>query len=110
MRRWISITTFVAAAAVATAPATGSAKTDRVRAVSCTLELFAQGAATPAGVHLGLTSCSRPFGSGLHYNSYTVTPTTPGNGTVVATSPGCCTSTTSHPPSRIGRPLPTPHA
>jgi hypothetical protein len=56
----------------------------KVTKVSCTLELFAQGAPNPSGIHFGHASCPRTFGKGLHHNSYTVTPTGPGQGNVAA--------------------------
>ncbi len=84
-RRSIITTAFVATAVLAIGPATGApAKSTKTTSVSCTIELFAQGAPNPSGIHFGFTECSKPFGAGLHFNEYTVTPTGPGTGSVVA--------------------------
>lgn len=78
-------TTFVMAVALAAAPATAApAKQKKVTAINCTLELYAQGAPTPSGIHFGFPHCTKPLGKGLHFNEYTVTPTGPGTGTVAA--------------------------
>jgi hypothetical protein len=70
----------LAAAPLAGAPAQG----DKVTKLTCTLELNAQGAPNPSGIHLGFAKCPQPFGKGLHHNSYTVTPTGPGQGSIAA--------------------------
>lgn len=85
-RRWIFTTTLLATAGLAAAPLGGaSAKGDTVTKLTCALALNAQGAPNPSGIHLGFAKCPRPFGKGLHYNAYTVTPTGPGQGRIVAT-------------------------
>ena len=88
MRRTLMITAALATtAALAAAPATGVAKkSSSAKTFSCTLELIAQGAPNPSGIHFGFATCPKPFGQGVHYNSYTVTPPGPaGPGTVTAT-------------------------
>lgn len=89
-RRPILITgAVIAAAALAAGAGSGaSALSTAPKAVSCTLELFAQGppnpSASPSGIQFGFVACPRPFGKGVHYDSYTVTPTGPGHGTIAA--------------------------
>lgn len=84
-RRWIFTTALIASAGMAAAPLGGAwAKGGKVTTLTCTLELNAQGAPNPSGIHFGIPSCPGTFGKGLHHNSYTVTPTGPGQGTVAA--------------------------
>lgn len=88
MQRTALITTACATAAVlALAPATGvAAKAKPAKALHCTLELFAQGAPNPGGIQFGFATCPSPFGKGVHYSAYTVTPPGPGGpGTVTGT-------------------------
>ncbi|HEV2775579.1 MAG TPA: hypothetical protein VGV90_08310 [Solirubrobacteraceae bacterium] len=85
-RRWIFPSALLASAGLAVAPSGGaSAQGDRVTKLDCTLALNAQGAPNPSGIHLGFARCPKPFGRGLHHNSYTVTPSGPGQGSVAAT-------------------------
>ena len=81
----IIIFTLVATIAVAAIPASGLSATSQKTKLRCSLQLFAQGAPNPSGIQFGIPTCSRPFGTGLHYSSYTVTPTGPGQGTVAGT-------------------------
>ncbi len=84
-RRWILPTALIATAGLAAAPAGGAAaKGDKVTKLECALALNAQGAPNPSGIHFGFATCPKPFGKGLHHNSYTVTPTGQGQGTVTA--------------------------
>ena len=84
-RRWILPTALIVTAGLAAAPAGGAAaKGDKVTKLECALALNAQGAPNPSGIHLGFATCPRPFGRGLHHNSYTVTPTAPGQGSIAA--------------------------
>ncbi len=79
-------TALVAAVALAGGSAGGaSAKHGKVTTLDCTLQLYAQGAPNPSGIHFGFTHCPKPFGEGLHFNEYTVTPTGPGTGAVAGT-------------------------
>jgi hypothetical protein len=80
VQRTARITSAVVTAAVlAIAPATGAAaKKKPATAFSCTLELFAQGAPDPSGIQFGFATCPSPFGKGVHYSAYTVTPPGPG--------------------------------
>ena len=85
-RRWILGTGLMAMATLALAPSGGAwAQAGKVTTLTCTLALNAQGAPNPSGIHFGFAKCSQPFGKGLHYNSYTVTPTGPGQGSIAAT-------------------------
>ena len=85
-RRWILPAALLAGAGLAVAPlGAASAQGGKVTKLDCTLALNAQGAPNPSGVHLGFAKCPRPFGQGLHHNSYTVTPTGPGQGSIAAT-------------------------
>ena len=86
MRQGRIFTTMLAAtAAVAVTASSGAAaKPVKVTKLACSLQLNAQGQPNPSGIHLGFASCSRPFGKGLHHNAYTVSPTSPGHGTVTA--------------------------
>lgn len=84
-RRSIIAAALAATAALTTLSATGVAAKPKMTKVNCTLELFAQGAPNPSGIHFGIPSCPGTFGTGLHHNSYTVTPTAPGQGTIAAT-------------------------
>lgn len=67
----------VASAALAVAPATAApAKSKKAKSFSCTIDNYALGQPTPANPtvdHLGVVSCPKPFGEGLHYNSTTIT-------------------------------------
>ena len=84
-RRWIFPSALLASAGLAAAPLGGaSAQGEKVTKLDCTLALNAQGAPNPSGIHFGFATCPRPFGKGVHYNSYTVTPTGPGQGTIAA--------------------------
>ncbi len=84
-RRSIITTALAASAALAVSPGIGAAaKSPKVTKLTCTLAMNAQGAPNPSGIHLGFATCPRPFGRGLHYNSYTVTPTAPGQGSIAA--------------------------
>jgi hypothetical protein len=83
-RRLIIATTVVLTAASSLAAATVQAAKHKVTKVNCTLQLFAQGAPNPSGIHFGIPACPGTFGKGLHYNAYTVTLTSPGHGTITA--------------------------
>ena len=87
-RRLIVTTALLATAALAAGPATGApAKTNNAKQFTCAIEMYAQGppqGTPPSGIHFGFVTCPKPFGGGLHYNSYTVTPTGPGQGTISA--------------------------
>lgn len=83
-RSWVvSTAALIATAGLAATQAGGaSAKRDRITQLECTLALNAQGAPNPSGIHLGFATCPKPLGKGVHYSSYTVTPTGPGQGTI----------------------------
>jgi hypothetical protein len=82
-RRWIITAGLVITAALGLPPGSGaSAKGVGTKKLTCTLQLYAQGAPNPSGIHFGFASCPRPFGRGVQHNAYTVTPTSPGHGTV----------------------------
>ena len=84
-RRWIVSAALIASAGLAAAPLVGaSAQGDKVTKIECALTLNAQGAPNPSGIHFGFATCPKPFGKGVHHNSYTVTPTGPGQGTIAA--------------------------
>jgi len=85
--RSIITATLVAATSALAAPAAGGAvaKAERVTKVTTKIELFAQGAPNPSGIHFGFVRSPRPLGSGVHYNAYTVTPTGMGRGSVAGT-------------------------
>ncbi len=84
-RRWIFTAALMATAGLAAAPHSGaSAKAGKVTKLTCTIAMNAQGAPNPSGIHLGFVRCPQPFGNGLHHNSYTVTPTGPGQGSIAA--------------------------
>lgn len=84
-RRRIFTAVLMASAGLAVGPLGGAAAHgEKVTTLTCTLALNAQGAPNPSGIHLGFAKCPKPFGKGLHHNSYTVTPTGPGQGSVVA--------------------------
>ena len=86
MRRAPIITSaLVAVAALAAAPAAGTTGSKKATKLSCEIALFAQGAPSPSAMHFGKSTCPAPFGRGLHYDEYTVTPTTAGQGTVTGT-------------------------
>ena len=83
--RWIGSTALIATAGLTALSAVGaSAQGANVTKLDCTLALNAQGAPNPSGIHFGFATCPKPFGKGVHYNSYTVTPTGPGQGTIAA--------------------------
>jgi hypothetical protein len=84
MRSTTIITTALAAAIAIGASAGATAKPAKATKLNCTLELYAQGAPNPSGIHFGVPTCPAPFGKGLHYNSYTVTLTSPGHGTIAS--------------------------
>jgi hypothetical protein len=86
MRQGRIFTTMLAvSAAVALAPGSGvAAKPAKVTRLACSLTLNAQGQPNPSGIHLGFAACPAPLGRGLHYNTYTVTPTSPGHGTIAS--------------------------
>ncbi|CAN5616675.1 hypothetical protein BH20ACT17_BH20ACT17_05900 [soil metagenome] len=84
-RSWILSAALVATTALALAPAGGAAKSNKTTQLSCALELYAQGMPNPSGIHFGFVKCPSPFGKGLHYSAYTVTPTGMGTGTVAGT-------------------------
>ncbi|MEA2220047.1 MAG: hypothetical protein QOJ35_2673 [Solirubrobacteraceae bacterium] len=86
MRRSFIITTaLVAGAALAAGGAAGApAKSAKTR-ITCTLQLFAQGppqGTPPGGIQFGFPACPRPFGTGVHYDAYTITPTGAGQGSI----------------------------
>ncbi len=83
-RRSMIAVALVLAAGLTVATTAGIAAKPKVTKVSCTLELFAQGVPNPSGIHFGIPSCPGTFGRGLHHNSYTVTPTGPGQGSIAA--------------------------
>lgn len=86
MRRAPIITSaLVAAAALAVAPTAGATGSTKATKLSCEIAVFAQGAPTPSGMQFGKSTCPAPFGKGLHYDEYTVTPTAPGQGTIAGT-------------------------
>jgi hypothetical protein len=86
MRSRSIITTLVAVTALAIgADAGASAHAAKAKHISCTFELYSQGApqgTPPRAISFGLVACPRPFGDGVHYGTSTVTPTGPGQGTV----------------------------
>ncbi|MDX6690942.1 MAG: hypothetical protein QOG15_2399 [Solirubrobacteraceae bacterium] len=83
---WIITTALVTIASVAIGSGTGaSAKNNKTKHFSCALQLFQQGplqGTPPTGISFGFVSCPAPFGNGVHFGSATVTPTSPGHGTV----------------------------
>ena len=84
-RKWILPAALLAGAGLAASPlGAASAQGGKVTTINCTLALNAQGAPNPSGIHLGFARCPGSFGKGLHHNSYTVTPTGPGQGTIAA--------------------------
>ena len=81
-RRTILATAAVAAAAVAAATG-AAAKSVTPRSVPCTLAIFAQGPpANGTGIQFGRVNCPRPYGKGVHFDTYALTPTGPGRGTL----------------------------
>jgi hypothetical protein len=84
MRRSAAITTaLAAAAAVALLPGGAAAAVSaKAKKFHCGLELIAQGKPNPSGSHFGFARCPAPFGKGLHYNTYTVTPSSPTSGAI----------------------------
>ena len=100
-RRWIVPAALMATAGLAAAPVGGAAaQGDKVTKLECALALNAQGAPNPSGTHFGFATCPKPFGKGVHYNSYTVTPTGPGQGR----SPRASRTTTTSARRAGGRP------
>lgn len=83
-RRPIIVTAIAMTTALTALTPPGLAAKAKVTKINCTLQLFAQGAPNPSGIHFGIPSCPRTFGTGLHHNSYTVTPTGPGQGSIAA--------------------------
>jgi hypothetical protein len=87
-RRWIAPTALLATA-VALGPVTGApAKANKQVKVGCALALTALGppqGTPPVGNSFGFVQCDSPLGNGVHYGSATVTPTSPGNGTIAVT-------------------------
>ena len=90
MRRPSIILTAVIAAGTLTLVVAGGApaKSERRTTLDCSLSIFAQGppqGTPPSGIQFGFAECPRPFGRGLHYSAYTVTPSGPGRGTIAGT-------------------------
>jgi len=88
--RSIITTALIAGAALALGAATAAPAKNAKKSTTlgCSLQLLAQGPpqGTPArGIQFGFATCPRPFGSGVHYDAYTVTPTGPGQGTIAGT-------------------------
>jgi len=84
-RRTIITTAIMASTALAASAGSGaSAHGTNLTAITCTLDLFAQGMPNPTGIQFGLVACPRPFGKGAHFDTLTVTPTGPGHGTIAA--------------------------
>ena len=81
-RSIITIALVATSALAVVASSAAPAKTAKTTKLTCSLQLNAQGAPNPSGIHFGIPTCSAPFGKGLHYNAYTVTPTGPGRGSV----------------------------
>jgi hypothetical protein len=77
-------TALAAATAVALLPggAAAAAKSTKAKKFHCTLEQIAQGKPNPSGSHFGFARCPAPFGKGVHYNTYTVTPSSPTSGAI----------------------------
>ena len=76
-------TALAAATAVALLPggATAATATKKAKKFRCGLELIAQGKPNPSGSPLRLRpACPAPFGKGVQYNTYTVTPSSPTSG------------------------------
>lgn len=85
MERTKSIATALAAAtAVALLPGGAVAATaaKQAKKFHCSLELIAQGKPNPSGSHFGFARCPAPFGKGVQYNTYTVTPSSPTSGSI----------------------------
>ncbi len=84
MRRTPIITSaLLATAALAVGASSGaSAHGKHQTNVTCSLALLAPGPPNPSGIQFGFVACPRPFGKGLHYDAYTVSPTSPGHGTI----------------------------
>jgi len=85
MRRTTIITTALAATAALAVGPVGGASAKKATQLDCGLKLFAQGQPNPSGIQFGFVTCQEPFGNGVHYDEYTVTPTSPGHGTIAAT-------------------------
>ena len=77
-------TALVAATAMALLPggAAAAAKSTKAKTFRCALELIAQGKPNPSGSHFGFARCPAPFGKGVQYNTYTVTPSSPTSGSI----------------------------
>lgn len=76
-RKRLITAALVTTAAIAATPATGAtAKSGRETKLSCSLDIYAPGAPSPSGIQFGFATCPKPFGAGLHYSDYTVTPPT----------------------------------
>jgi hypothetical protein len=81
--RYIAIAIAAAAAAVALLPGgAAAANSTKAKKVHCTLELIALGKPNPSGAQFGFPSCPAPLGKGLHYSTYTVTPSSPTSGSI----------------------------
>ena len=77
-----------AALAVGTASAAPATSAKKAKALTCGLEIFAQGppqGTPPSGIQFGFTNCPRPLGRGVHYDAYTVMPAGPGQGAINGT-------------------------
>jgi hypothetical protein len=80
-----ALTVSVAVVLGAAGPGSGIAANAKKTKLDCGLELIAQGplqGTPPKGISFGFVTCSTPFGKGVHYGTATVTPTSPGNGTI----------------------------
>lgn len=83
LRRTIITTAALAAAGLAAGASSNASSAKSTNSASCTLGVFAQGPPVNGmGIQFGLVACPRPFGKGVHYDTYTVTPTGPGHGTI----------------------------
>ena len=74
MRRTTIITTALAATAALAVGPVGGASAKKATQLDCGLKLFAQGQPNPSGIQFGVVTCQEPFGNGVHYDEYTVTP------------------------------------
>lgn len=98
MGRSRTIATAVAAAtAVALVPGGAvAAKSTKTKKLHCGLELIAQGKPNPSASHFGFARCPAPFGKGVQYNTYTVTPSSPTSGSVAGTFKNYYNTGTAH--------------
>ncbi len=72
-----------AAAVAALASSVAAVPAADVTTMRCTFEITAQNPPrAPSGTHFGHADCLRPFGRGVQFNSYSVTPTSPSTGTI----------------------------